>query len=298
MTGQMGTVIVGVIDMGAQDDDHHLKKIIEEAWNSRASIYDQTYGHGLRTDLERRAWLTHLERLLPPERPLRVLDVGCGTGFLSLLLAELGHDVVGLDLTEGMLEVLARKSNARELGIRAVRGDAEDPPAGLGSFDVVISRHLLWTLLQPERAVRAWTALTTPGGRVVAIDILGMQAATTRARLSAACGQLIQNLTESSESAMTSLRRALRTLVGPGDPHYPAELASRLPLQMARDLDPVRTIWLRSGLEQVKAETLSDLDDIGRAQMPAAVRMQHTFRWYLIEGRRPATTPAGSAVQT
>lgn len=88
---------------------------------------------------------------LPVEPRRTILDVSCGTGFLSLLLAELGHFVVGLDLTEGMLEVHRRQARARGLDITMVRGDAEDPPPGLGSFDAVVPRHLLWTLLRPQR---------------------------------------------------------------------------------------------------------------------------------------------------
>jgi 2-polyprenyl-3-methyl-5-hydroxy-6-metoxy-1,4-benzoquinol methylase len=281
-----------------QDDNEHLKMVIEQAWSSHAELYNQMWGHGLRTDAERRAWLTLLESLFPPERRLNILDLGCGTGFLSLLLAELGHGVVGLDLTEGMLEVLQRQASAQGLDITVVRGDAEDPPPELGSFDAVVSRHLLWTLLRPQHAVRAWTALTTPGGRVIAIDIIGMLATTTRTKLTAACGQAIQSLSESAEPATKSLWRALRTLIQPGNPHYPAELAGRLPLQGARNLDPVRNIWQRAGLEHVMAEELSWLDDIERSQMPAAVRMQHRFRRYLIEGRRPADTSNTSAHDT
>lgn len=268
-------------------DNEHLKTVIERAWSSFAGAYDHMWGHGLRIDVERQAWLAFLESLFPPERSLTILDVGCGTGFLSLLLAEQGHSLVGLDLTEGMLEVLRRQAKARDLEVTTVRGDAEDPPSGLGSFDVVVSRHVLWTLLRPQQAVRAWAALVKPGGRVVAIDGLGMLASTTRSRLLAACGQAIQSLAESSEPATSSLRRALRTVLQTGDPHYPAELAGRLPLQSARTLDPVRNIWLRAGLQEVMVEELSWLDDAERSQLPAATRMQHSWRRYLIEGRSP-----------
>ena len=99
--------------------------------------------------------------------------MGAGTGFLALLLAELGHRVTGVDLAPGML-ALARAKAAR-LPAGAVRpvfapGDAVDPPLPAGSVDAVISRHLLWTLTEPQRAFANWRRLLRPGGRVVAID--------------------------------------------------------------------------------------------------------------------------------
>lgn len=42
------------------------------------------------------------------ERPWRILDVGCGAGFLSNHLGSLGHDVTGLDASEDALAVAAR----------------------------------------------------------------------------------------------------------------------------------------------------------------------------------------------
>lgn len=275
------------------DEDEALKSLIEQMWSSTAGEYDQRWGHGLRTDVERTAWLALLESLFPPEQRLDIVDIGCGTGFLSLLLAELGHRVVGLDLSEGMLEVHRREAEAKGLDIDLVQGDAEDPPPGLGPFDAVVSKHLLWTLLRPQRAVRAWAALAAPGGRVAAIDVVGMVPATARARISVGCGLAIHSLSESSEPTATSLWRALRSVVLPGDPHYPAELTGRMPLQAARDLSPVTNIWQRAGLEEIMAEELIWLDDVERSQMPLAKRLlRHATRRYLIEGRRPGRSAA------
>src|SRR5258707_13647115 len=72
-------------------------------WGHAPEEYDQAWAHGLRTVEEREAWSGLLARLLPPDPPLRILDVGCGTGFLALLLAEAGHAGVGPDLSEAML---------------------------------------------------------------------------------------------------------------------------------------------------------------------------------------------------
>ena len=111
-------------------------------------------------------WVAAIRSVLPAASA-RVLDVGTGTGFVARIAAELGHMVTAIDLSEGMLDA----SSARDggLAITFVVGDAVDPPFPAGSFDVVISRSLLWTLRSPELAFRNWYNLLIPGGRMVAI---------------------------------------------------------------------------------------------------------------------------------
>ncbi|GAA4198012.1 class I SAM-dependent methyltransferase [Streptosporangium oxazolinicum] len=106
-----------------------------------------------------------------PDSPADVLDLGCGTGSLSLVLAEQGHRPVGVDLAPLMVEQAQRKLT--EAGFDAVMmvGDASDPPARAGvSFDVILSRHLLWTLPDPREALRRWIGLLRPGGRLVLVE--------------------------------------------------------------------------------------------------------------------------------
>jgi SAM-dependent methyltransferase len=120
-------------------------------------------------------WVEALRSVLPAS-PARVLDVGTGTGFVARIAAELGHQVTAIDLSEGMLDA----SSARDCGlaITFAVGDAVDPPYPAGSFDVVVSRSVVWTLRQPQLAFRNWYKLLTPGGRMVAIYGLSAAART------------------------------------------------------------------------------------------------------------------------
>lgn len=67
-----------------------IKRVVKAHWNDRAATFDDQPHHGLHSPAQREAWLAVLRRLTGGWA-LRVLDIGCGTGFLTLLLAELSH---------------------------------------------------------------------------------------------------------------------------------------------------------------------------------------------------------------
>jgi SAM-dependent methyltransferase len=139
---------------------------IRTYWNEDAATYDKSPSHHPQRPQEQAAWAAALRRLLP-EPPARVLDVGAGTGFLSLLLAGQGYQVTALDLSPGMLARLQAKAAERGLEIATVESDALHPPQG--DFSAVVERHLLWTLPEPGAALAAWHA-AAPGGRLVLLE--------------------------------------------------------------------------------------------------------------------------------
>jgi SAM-dependent methyltransferase len=139
---------------------------IREFWDEDATVYDSSPDHYPRRPHEQAAWAAALRRLLP-EPPATVLDVGAGTGFLSLLLAGQGYTVTALDLSPGMLERLRAKAAERKLQIQTVESDALNPPSG--DFDAVVERHLIWTLPDPGKALEAWHQVA-PQGRLVLVE--------------------------------------------------------------------------------------------------------------------------------
>ncbi|GAA3124574.1 class I SAM-dependent methyltransferase [Planomonospora alba] len=143
---------------------------IASFWNAFADSFDEEADHGLLDPHVRAAWAERL-RSWTPSSPADVLDLGCGTGSLSLVLAEQGHRPVGVDLAPLMVERARRKLTGAGFDAVVMVGDAGDPPAEAGaSFDVVLSRHLLWTLPAPEEALRRWVGLLRPGGRLVLVE--------------------------------------------------------------------------------------------------------------------------------
>ncbi|MFD9478970.1 MULTISPECIES: class I SAM-dependent methyltransferase [Streptomyces] len=144
-------------------------RAITEYWDAAAAAFDDEPDHGLRQAHTRAAWARLLRSWLPAG-PADVLDVGCGTGSLSLLLAEAGHRVTGVDLAPRMVERAEAKLAAAGLAVRFLVGDAADPPTGQERYDVLLCRHLLWTLPDPGAALRAWVARLGPGGRLVLVE--------------------------------------------------------------------------------------------------------------------------------
>ncbi|MFE1437570.1 class I SAM-dependent methyltransferase [Streptomyces sp. NPDC058739] len=136
-------------------------------WDAEAAAFDDEPDHGLRDPDVRLAWARRLREWLPPA-PADLLDLGCGTGSLSLLAAEQGHRVTGVDSSRAMVERARTKLAGRDAAF--LTGDAAEPPVGEQLYDVVLVRHVLWTLPRPGRALRRWRSLLRPGGRMVLVE--------------------------------------------------------------------------------------------------------------------------------
>ncbi|MFF9048202.1 class I SAM-dependent methyltransferase [Streptomyces parvulus] len=136
-------------------------------WDAAAADFDDEPDHGLRDPDVRRAWAARLASWLPA-RPGDLLDLGCGTGSLSLLASEQGHRVTGVDLSPAMVERARAKLAGRDAVFLA--GDAAAPPVGEQRFDTVLVRHVLWAMPDPGRALRHWRQLLRPGGRLVLVE--------------------------------------------------------------------------------------------------------------------------------
>jgi len=142
---------------------------IRASWDAEAPTFDDEPDHGLRDPATRAAWRELLLAHLPPA-PARVADLGCGTGSLSVLLAEEGYDVKGVDLSGEMVDRARAKARAAGVDARFAQSDAAAPPLPPGGFDVVLSRHVLWALPDPAAGLARWVDLLAPGGLLLLVE--------------------------------------------------------------------------------------------------------------------------------
>jgi len=149
--------------------DLNLQEYIGDYWNKEANNYNESVMCIIRSQNAGKAWKDLFTEVLGTKN-LSILDVGTGPGIVALLLAELGHNVTGMDNSEEMLATAKKNAVTYNLLVEFKKGDAEDLPFEDGLFDAVVNRYVLWTVTKPEKAISEWQRVLKPGGRIVIID--------------------------------------------------------------------------------------------------------------------------------
>lgn len=145
------------------------KERIVHYWEKRSSDFLIHKRAELHSAMAER-WLDEIRKQIPDKKGLRILDVGCGAGFFSVLLAKEGHQVTGVDLTPDMIENARCLAQEEKVDCEFRVMDAENLSFPEDCFDVVISRNLTWTLPDVRRAYREWIRVLKKGGVLLNFD--------------------------------------------------------------------------------------------------------------------------------
>jgi len=268
------------------EGQNKIKDEISKRWDNSSAKYDSHHGHGVQSREEAEAWRDLFARLIP-DKGLKILDVGCGTGEMSFILAEMGHEVYGLDISQKMLakaEEKAKKKAESNGGLRLKFqwGDAEKPPFADDFFDVVVCRHVLWTLPSPQTAIDSWRRIIKENGKVIVIDALWDDGSLgTRLRRKVAAWQRF--ISEGKDSSKS---------------HYSPALQASLPHAKGVPLEKARAYMARAGLQDIQNVKLDRLNDIQRKYMPFWNRISYTYDYYALCGQKRPRPQVGIKAET
>jgi 2-polyprenyl-3-methyl-5-hydroxy-6-metoxy-1,4-benzoquinol methylase len=151
-------------------------EIVRESFTTQATAFA---ANPWVSDEQRIARLVSAARLSGTER---VLDIATGPGYIAEAFAKNSREVVGLDLTEAMLDIA--RARTKDRGVKSISfrtGDAQNLPFEEGEFDVVVCRLALHHVQQPAKVVNGMARVCRRDGMVLVEDIYGSEHAARAA---------------------------------------------------------------------------------------------------------------------
>ena len=145
------------------------KERIVHYWGKRSESFVEQRKAELYSPMAAR-WMREISAWIPKDKKLKILDVGCGTGFFTILLAKEGHEVIGVDLTPEMIEQSIKLAKEEQANCHFRVMDAEKLEFEDEAFDLVITRNLTWTLPDVEQAYGEWKRVLKKGGILLNFD--------------------------------------------------------------------------------------------------------------------------------
>lgn len=245
-----------------------IKDAVRKSWDCSSDTYDKSPGHMIGTQEEKDAWKRELSQNLL-QSPQTILDVGCGTGAMGLLFAEMGHYVTGVDLSEAMMAKARQKADAQKLSIDLRTGDAEHLSFNEGTFDVVVNRHLLWTLPHPEVALKEWHRVLKTGGMVLIIDGVWKDKSfsiRTKRMVSDGLAKIFDRTNHS---------------------HYDKKLRSQLPYDGGVPHETMVSYLERAGFTDLCFRDLMYIRDMQKPQQPWYRRFAPGKTYYILAAKKP-----------
>lgn len=246
---------------------------IGKYWNGRAAGYEtvsnEEFGGGP-GDL----WREIFREEIPAGSG--VLDAGAGAGFFSMVLADMGYRVTGIDYSEEMVNSLRRNMAERGLPCEITRMDAQHLEFADGSFDAIVSRNMIWALEDPVRGYAEMYRVLRPGGKLIVED----------------ANHYLHLYNEDYRAEMEGMRRRFEEFIkdhgepeipwGNADPRVMEDIARDLPL--SRELRPVWDEKALSGLgfRVLRVETKSGMSPFGRGMYMEETESSLVKSFYLI----------------
>lgn len=146
-----------------------VEKEMNQYWTERSESYSQQN----RAQIEgpkRMEWESMILKYAPKKERLKILDVGTGPGFFAIILAQRGHAVTAVDLTQEMLNQAKENANYYHVTIDFHLLENQFLPFADDTFDLVVSRDVTWMLQDAKAILKEWNRVTKKGGKVLYFD--------------------------------------------------------------------------------------------------------------------------------
>lgn len=245
-----------------------IKDGVRKYWDYGSRFYDTAPGYD--GDEERSLWKDYLSQAIGLE-PKEILDVGTGTGAIALLLAELGHNVTGVDFSREMMEVARKKALDSSSSIRFLEGDVENLRFEDATFDCVTGRYVLWTMANPEKAIREWVRVVKPGGMIVIID-----------------GKWVtRGLLPMLSTGTYHIYRFIRYGKNPITYNYTSDICAGLPNPHGVEKEQIVAYMSGAGVTGITVTDLEPIRAVQRKRLPRYMKYANDHPTYLVSGITP-----------
>ena len=149
------------------------KEGVKKMFDNIAPDYDKL-NHILSLNIDKRWRKKAVRELADESRPMKVLDVACGTGDFTIEIAKKvakGSEVVGVDISEGMIAVGKEKIAKSDINATMVVADCEALPYDEGTFDRISVGFGVRNFEHLELGLSEMYRVLTPGGKLIILEL-------------------------------------------------------------------------------------------------------------------------------
>ena len=141
-------------------NDDVIKKI-GSYWDDYSEKFDEEH------DTENiDVWKDYLASILGEDKNKSVIDIGTGTGFLANMISDIGYGSIGVDIAEKMMALGVKHAKDKNLNTVFMYGNALKLPFMDNTADFIVNCRLIWTLVEPDEAIKEWARIIKPGGSI------------------------------------------------------------------------------------------------------------------------------------
>ena len=145
-----------------------MKKEINHYWSGRAKSYSEQNKQELMTNSVEK-WKAVIFEYIDKNKKIKVLDIGTGPGVFAILLAKEGYAVTAVDQNQNMVRYAIENARREDVEIELYHIDGELPFED-ETFDLIISRNVVWMQLEPEKTLASWFRILKTGGQILYFD--------------------------------------------------------------------------------------------------------------------------------